>query len=158
MVYSPEVRAEVKKMFVLEGRSAKYISGYFKGKPSLQTIMNWANDKNKEGKNWFDEREEYELQRYEQISPKGLANKILQKINFLLNKDDSNFSVKDADALAKLRVALERITDRKYQIPMMYEMLTDLTTFLREHYPKLANQELVNAIRHFKNTLKERLG
>lgn len=158
MRYSPEVRAEIKKLFVIEGKSPITIAVIYKEHPTMQSISNWAKVKNREGKTWYDEREDYELYYYETLSPKNLASKIMGKIDSVLSKPDAEFNVKDADALSKLRVSLEKITDRRYQIPMMYELLKDLTAFLREHYPELVDEPFINAVRHFKNTLKERLG
>lgn len=158
MRYSPAIRAEIKKLFVNDGKSPITISNIYKGNPTMQSISNWANAINKEGKNWKDEREDYEQYYYEQLSPKNLASKIMMKIDSFLSKSNEDFNVKDADALSKLRVSLEKITDKRYQIPMMYQLLQDEIVFLREHYPELSEEPLINAIRHFKNTLKERLG
>ncbi len=158
MVYSPDTKAEVKKMFVIEGKGFDNIANHFSNKPTKQTIANWAKKKNSNGSNWFKERDDYTQSQYESLSPKRMATKILKKIHVILDKPDEDFNVKEADALAKLRVALEKITDKRYQIPMMFELLTDLIKFLRKHYPELANEKFINAIRHFKNELKERLG
>jgi len=153
--YPPQIRAEAKSMLVCEGKSAKEIAELYDHEPCVQTILNWAAHKNKEGKNWYDIRDEYEHNKYEALSPKGLAFKILNKINMLLNTDNSKFGVKDADAIAKLRVSLEKLTDKKYQIPMMYEVLTLFVKFLKQHYPEVVNGNFLNAVRHFKNSLKE---
>jgi hypothetical protein len=153
----PDIRIECKRMFVLEGKTSKAISEYFDGIPTHQCITRWSHMKNRDGLTWIDERAQYQIDKFEMISPAGLASKILRKINKFMNKSDEDFNVKDADALSKLRVSLEKITDKKYQIPIMFQVLTDLVLFLKKHYPDLNQKVYINAIRHFKNTLSERL-
>jgi hypothetical protein len=147
--FSPDLKAKIRFMYVDEGKSALEISKKFHGNPSAQTIALWAK---KNG--WNNEKNEHEHNEYERLSPQSLANKILQRIAHILNKKVSSFTTRDADALAKLRITMEKITDKKYQIPLMYELLTSLIDFLNMNYPVFITEEFLNAIRHFKNDLK----
>lgn len=147
--FSPELKARVKVMFVDKGLTAAEISKQLHGMPSPQTISGWALKGN-----WKKSREDVTQAYYDRVSPGSMAQKILGKIAFILDQDDKKFTSKDADALAKLRVTMERIMDKKYQIPMMYEVLEMEVEFLSKNYPALATPDLFIAIRHFKNELK----
>jgi len=155
MRYGPKVKAEIHKEFV-EGKPATVISKEFRNKPTAQQILNWAHAKDREtGKNWFDEKRDYELEQYEGLSPQTQAQKILKKIDRLISKSDKSFTTKDADALSKLQKLMEKLIDKKFQLPTMYHLLTRFMEFISLHYKKLLTKELINAIRHFKNSLKE---
>lgn len=157
-VYKVQVRAEIHRLFVQEGLSAKEIARRFKGKPSAQTVSNWASEKRKDGSlTWNEERDDLERQAYENMSPEAQAQKILKRINFILNKDITKFNTKEADALAKLQKLMERVIDKKYQIPMMFELLTKFTEFLKDNYQELLSDEMLNAIKHFKNYKRKQL-
>lgn len=150
--YKPEILIDCKRLFIQEGLSALEISKRFNGKPSHQTIINWSK---KEG--WENERKNFQNSQYEKLSPKSLAEKILKKIELVLETPDKKFTTKDADALAKLQSSLVKITDSKYQIPALYQALTEFVKFLKHNYPQLLTTELLNAIRHFKNSLQDQL-
>jgi transposase len=147
--FSPEIKAKIRFLYVDEGKSALAISKKYKGNPSAQTISLWAKING-----WDKERTERTHDEYEKLSPQHLANKILKHIGNILDKKGKSFTTKDADALAKLRVSMEKITDKKYQIPMMYELLTNMIDFLNKNYKQFITDEFLNAIRHFKNELK----
>ena len=150
--FSPEIKAKIRFLYVDKGLSALEISKKYHGNPSAQTISLWA-----KANGWNIERTETTQEEYEKLSPQNLANKILQHIAHILDKKKARFTTKDADALAKLRVSMEKITDKKYQIPMMYELLTNEVDFLNKNYPQFITEEFLNAIRHFKNELKSKL-
>lgn len=150
--FPPDVKAKIRFLYVDEGKSALDISKKYKGNPSAQTISLWAKQNG-----WNQERTEHTHEEYEKLSPQNLATKILKHIAHILDKKTARFTTKDADALAKLRVAMEKITDKKYQIPMMYELLTNEVDFLNKNYPQFVTEEFLNAIRHFKNELKANL-
>jgi hypothetical protein len=150
--FSPDTIAKIKALYVNEGKSALDISKKCHGQPSSQTISGWVKKYD-----WNKLRDEYLNEKYEELSPQNIAQKILQKIHHLLNQDVKKFTTKDADALAKLRVSMEKLTDKKYQIPMMYEVLTQFIEFLTGNYPQYVNDEFLNVVRHFKNELKSNL-
>jgi hypothetical protein len=155
MKFSNEEYNICKRMFIEENMSPKSISEEMGGKPAETTLQNWAKKKDRKGKTWFDYRDKYRADSYEQASPEAMARKILDRINVILSKTD--FTTKDADALAKLQKALEKITDPRYQIPVMFDMLTEFTLFMKSDYDHLLNKEMIMAIRHFKNKLRKRL-
>ena len=157
MLYTPEQRAKIKFMFINKAMSALEISKEFNGKPSPQCILNWSRLVNSEGKTWELEREEYEQHQYEKLSPQSQAEKILLRIELMLNKPLKGFTTKDADALSKLQKVMEKLSDKKFQVPTMYYVLTRFGEFLAVNYKDLLKPEsgLTNAIRHFKNVLKE---
>ena len=157
MHYSPEQRAKIKFMFINKAMSALEISKEFNGKPSPQCILNWSRLINSEGRTWELEREEYEQHQYEKLAPQNLAEKILERINVVLSKSSKRFTTKDADALSKLQKVMEKLVNKKFQTPTMFYVLTRFGEFLSVNYKDLLKPELglTNAIRHFKNVLKE---
>jgi transposase len=158
MKYAPQLIAEIKFKFVHEGLSARVISKGYDGKPSIQTIINWSIIINKDGSNWVSERDEFIQKQYEKLSPQSQAGKILERINILLQKPSKSFTTKDADALAKLQKVMEKLIDKNFQLPVMYSMLSDFVVFLKDNYIELLLPELglLNAVRHFKNNLKDK--
>ena len=150
--FKADVKNECRHMYVFDGKSALEISKHFAGTPTHQTISNWI----KRGQ-WDEERRMHENDMFEKASPKGLAQKILDKINTILSLDNASFTTKDADSLAKLQAALRNITDKRYQIPMMYQLLTDFMNFLARRYPDLLTDDLMSAVRAFKEEIKESL-
>ena len=155
MPFDPKIKAAIHKEFV-EGKPAKVISEEYDGKPTAQCILNWAHKKDKvTKKNWFDEKRDYEIEQYEGLSPQTQAQKILKKIDRIISKSDKSFTTKDADALSKLQKLMEKLIDKKFQLPTMYHLLTRFMEFLSLHYKNLLTKEMINAIRHFKNKLKE---
>lgn len=165
MRYSAKIKAEIRLLFVQEGKSPAEISRLYDNKPTAQGIINWSKSKPKNGKgqSWIEEREEFEQQMYENLSPQSQADKILKKINVLLSQDNKSFTTKDADALAKLQKVMEKLVDKKFQVPVMFHMLTRLIDFFAKHYSKflkggeITKGEFINAIKHFKNELKDEL-
>ena len=156
-LYTPQQKAECKLMFIQQGKSAWEISKHFGGKPSVQTILNWTKKKNSDDLTWEAEKEQFEQHSYEKLSPQNLAEKILKRIEMILLESPKSFTTKDADALAKLQKVMEKLIDKKFQIPTMYHVLTRLLEFLSLHYKTLLCPELINAVRHFKNVLKEEM-
>lgn len=158
--YPPELMARAKVMFVQEGKSALEIAKLLEG-PSHQTISNWAKkrpavtrSRNAEQcTTWIEEKATFQHNMYANMSPASQAQKILEKINAILGIDGKSFTTKDADALAKLSKLMENITDKKYQVPMMFEILTRLVGFLKTNYATIVNETFLNAVRHFKNDI-----
>ena len=151
--FSPDIKAKIRFLYIDEGKSALDISKKYKGNPSPQTIAGWAKNNG-----WDKDRKQRTHDEYEKLSPQHLANKLLKHISDILNK--KKFTTKDADALAKLRITMEKIVDKKFQIPMMYELLTKFINFLNKNYPDfmVANEEIFyNAVLHFKNEMKAEL-
>jgi hypothetical protein len=156
--YDSTLKAECRVMFVEHEQSYQKISDYYDGSPSAQCIQQWATKKDaRTGKSWADERNEKADGKYLALSPQAQASKVLERINFLLADDVENWDPKQADALAKTQKVLEKIVDKKFQVPMMYELLKKLIEFLKLHYSDQVTAELLNAIRHFKNELRKKL-
>jgi len=158
MIYGPKVRARAKQLYVQEGKAPREIRRILldegiENVPSWQSISNWALKKDREGKNWKDHREDEKVRQYEMVSPENLARKILQKIYDLLG----NYTEKTPDDLAKLTATMKKIVDPKFQIHIMYSMLTDLVKYTKKYYPDLATERYLEMIRDYKNFLRGRL-
>ena len=146
--YNPKIQNTAKKMYIEDGKSAVEIAKHFKGKPTAQTILNWASKEN-----WEQLKLDFRNRQYEKLSPKTLAEKILSKIEKLVSIENDQFTTKDADALAKLQKSLSNLTDSKQQLPAMFQMLTDFGNFLKEKYPSLLTPELIRAIKEFSKAI-----
>lgn len=151
--FSPELKAKVKHLYVNKGLSALAISEKYKGSPSAQTVNLWV----KKDK-WDNLRADFMNDSYEKFAPQNLVLKIYKKIETLLNKPDAEFTVKDADALAKLKSSMEKLVGKKFQIDMMFATLKEMLLFFERYYRSLTTEELLNAVTHFKNSKLETLG
>lgn len=154
--YDAHTYNEAKRLFVEEEKSPREISLAFSGRPSWQTVQKWTHDLDSEGRDWKELREEFRNTNYENISPQQQAKKILEKINEILHNEDK-WDVKHADALSKLQKTFEKIVDVKYQIPVMFQLLTDLLKYLKKYYPEFVTEDFLSAIRDFKNYLRGRI-
>lgn len=154
MPYSNDIAAECRRLFIEKGLSVRTISKQFSGAPSETTIKKWAKTSDDNGFNWYDYRDEYQSSMIENLSPEKQAAKLMERVNYLLNSDVSEWDHKVGDELSKLRIFMARVLDKKYQLPAMYEVLKKLIEFLKVRYPGIVTAELVNAVRHFKNELK----
>lgn len=160
--YTHEIKNEARHFFIKDEWSAKRISDYFNGSPTVQTVINWAACKDKKsGLNWYEEREQFTSSEYEKMSPNSLAEKLYKIIENLAEADPKAWTNEDSDSLIKLTRAVETLVDVKDKLPVAFEVLTDYIQFTKENYPKLyareLKNELINSIRHFKNELKKRL-
>jgi hypothetical protein len=156
--YNSDIKAEARLLFVENELSFEKISEYFNGTPTAQCIQQWATKPDKKsGKSWKDERREKADGKYLNLSPQAQANKIMERINFLLESPVESWDPRQADALAKTQKTLEKLVDKKFQIPMMFELLRLLVEFLKMHYPEFITPEFLNALRHFKNDKKKKL-
>lgn len=154
--FDKEIRLEARRQFVHEEKGPHEIAKHFKQRPSANTIMKWAKEKDAEGKDWYDERRALEQTEYEKISPSSIASKILAQIHQLL--DEPKFSHVHADAIAKLQKNLEKITDARYQVPVMYQLMTDFVNHTRQNFPKLITKEFAEAVRDFRTEIRKKLG
>mgnify|MGYP001277049749 CR=1 FL=1 len=152
-VYKPQLRAEIKKLFVDDGLPAYEISKLFDGHPSTQTVLNWA-----ERFGWYKDRQDLEVKAYEALTPQSIQHKLLQKINYVLNKDLSELNTKDADSIIKFIKSMKELLNKDFQLPMMYQVLADLIEFINKNYPEFMqqNESFIEIIKHFKNELLER--
>lgn len=146
---------EAKRLFIEEQLGPKKISELMGGVVHRNTVQNWSKKKDKSGKTWFDYREERRMQKYERLTPRRRADKILEQIDYYLNLDPVEFNNEKAwDALSKLNKQFKDITDESFYFPYLLEMLTDLSTFLQKSHPDLATPDLMRAILDFKNIKK----
>jgi hypothetical protein len=156
--YNSTIKAEAKLLFIENELSFEKISEYFDGTPTAQCIQQWANKPDKKtGKSWKDERKEKADNKYLNLSPQAQANKIMERINYLLQSPVESWDPRQADALAKTQKTLEKLVDKKFQIPMMYELLKNQIDFFKLHYPDILTPEYLNAVRHYKNETKKKL-
>lgn len=149
--YKAHIWHECRKFYVYDDLTAEEISEIFNGNPTASAIRyHIKNEK------WDDEKKRVQEVNYSKISPAAMANKVLEKIYGILSSDE--FSTKDADKLAKLQATLSKLLDSKYQIPMLYQMLTGFTVFVKENHPKAFSRELIDAARDYKNHMLKELG
>jgi hypothetical protein len=142
-------------MFVERELSAHAISIQNGGKPSVQTVLNWAEKKDKSGKSWNDYRQERIDQMYLEMSPQNMANQILKRIWDLLNGPWT--TSKEADQLVKLQSSMEKLTKPELQIPVMYQMLMDFVLYCKKNEPSIVDDKLLQAVQGFKNHIRARL-
>lgn len=151
--YDLNIKIEVKRLFVQEGRSPDWIAKVFRKHPAANTITNWADKKDPDtGKTWWDLRREWENQEYESFSPANLIRKIYARINDMLDKPE--FS---SDSLAKELAAIKKIGDPENQVHVLYHFLTDLTSFIMEKKPDLFTKELVDVFKDYRTHIRKRL-
>jgi len=154
--YSPEMVNEAKLLYIQKGMTLKQLAEYFGEKgPSIQTFSNWAKRKDKHGKTWHDYREEFQEKKYNELSPRNMAMKIMDKIWEALNSDMDLSKL--GDLLAKTQKSLEKLTDPVYQVPVMYQMLQDLILHAKKNYPDIVTEDFLECIRSFKNSIRSRL-
>jgi len=152
-----EVINQAKKLFVEDNKGPKEISDRLGGNPHFNTIRAWSKKPDPDtGKTWEDERREYRKQKYAAASPANMAVKLYARINEILDSEDMDV-VKMSDALSKLQKTLEKVTDPKNQVAVMFDMLTDMMLFFNNRHRHLVNDEFCEAIREFKNVLLQRL-
>ncbi len=155
MAHAPDVYEECRHLFVTRGLSPTQIAAVMHGSPSRATISGWSNEVDEHGKTWHDYRAADADGRIEQVTPRALAEKILRQINTILDGDQ--IDSKGADALRKLQSAMMDLAGPAFMVPAMYEVLTDLVLYLRQHAPHLLTDDFVGAMRLFKTTLRGRL-
>ncbi len=158
--YGTEIRNKVKHLYVREGKSANQIFNEL-GEPTAVTILAWAKVKDDGGKTWDDLKEDYMKDSFsdlcQAIEPHKIVLLHIKQIAALLNKDPKNFDPKDSDAIAKLQSSMQKIGGKDLWIPAMYEALGEFIKFLKTNYTEIVSDELLNAARHFKNVIIERL-
>jgi len=155
-VYTTATKNEAKLLYIEKEMTFNGISNYFGGKPSKQTIKNWSDKKDKYGKTWGDYRAERAEHKYVELSPQNMASKILEKLWSLLN-DPAIDPGKLPDALAKMQKGLKDLTDPKYQIPVMYQMLQDYILYCKKQHHELVTEEFLESVRAYKNHIRARL-
>ncbi len=157
--YSAKTWNIIKKLFVEEGHTAADISRMRDNYPTHQAISARAKRKNpKTGMSWHDERQERIEAHYNSIAPQKQVTLALSKITQLLSK--KNLTTKDFDALSKVHKFLKDLTDWKYHVPMIYQVLSSYTEYVREHYPNLFTETdgtFEVSLLHFKNHLRQQL-
>jgi hypothetical protein len=166
-VYDSSLWAEIKFLFVDKGFSAVQISKQYGGKPTYQAVQNRAKKKDPAtGFSWMDERGQREKDKYLKLSPQSQASQLMDAVDsiivMLTNKlkrgsTDAKEISTVADSLAKVNKTLEKIVDKKFQVPMLYEFLETFVNFLLLHYKTIITPEFINAVKHFKNETRKKL-
>ncbi len=90
--YPATIINEIKRLFVQEGKSPREIEKIYDGTPTHQTIENWAKKKNRDGKTWYELRDDWRDDQYMAISPKALAAKILTQVNAEMSSEFQSLS------------------------------------------------------------------
>jgi len=134
-------------MFVEDGKSPSAISVLYDGKPSHQTVLNWAGQPNADGDTWYMLQRKLRDARYRAASPEALGLWIVDAIGELLSKGKPDS--KTADALMKFVKAMRELLEPRYIMSMHYHTLTQLIAFLLEE--GLGTPETLQAIRAFKD-------
>jgi len=166
-IYDSNVRAEAKYLFLDKELNPRPISRHFGGKPRWQTIQVWANEVDKAtGLNWYQEREKRAKDKYLKLSPQSQAQGLMDALNHIIGMITSKISKGQTDAkelstmtdsLAKVNKTLEKIVDKKFQVPMLYEFIEKFISFLNLHYKEFITPEFINAVKHFKNETRKHL-
>lgn len=154
--YTAEARAEARRLWVEESKGPTDISRTFGGKPTPQTVLNWANVPDDQGKTWDDYRAERADALIASTSPETLALNLMARVQQLASQP--SLDPKQADALAKYVSSLRKLTDPAYQLGMVYQTLTGFLDFLRSQYPDVVTDPLIGAFRDYKNESRRRLG
>lgn len=153
--YPPDLVANAKKLIIYEGWSPRKVSEFYDGSPHWQTIRNWAEELNEEGKDWFDLRQDYIDSVVNQITPHQIERLYQKRIYEVLS--DPEFGVKHSDSLRKLQKDFHQITEPGRQIPVVYAMLTEFINYMRQHHSELLTADLLAAIRDYKNYQRNKL-
>lgn len=153
--YPYKIKALAKSLYIDQNLTLVEISEYFNGKPSIQTVANWANVSHPKTKlNWHEERQQREGAEFEMISPRKLEEKLFDLLGQAADNDGEELS-KTADAIAKIAKSIREVIDPQKQLPSMFQVLTELLKFIKDRYSdKFSDStynELVNVVRHFKN-------
>ena len=154
--YSDSVVLECKDMFINREMSGRQISKYFGGKPTAVQISRWSHIKDHSDKDWYDYRRERAENLYISMSPENLANAIFNKIQALITNTEID-PTRFADALYKMQMSLEKLTDPALQIPTMYHMLQDFVLFTQKHNKNLVSKDFIENVQAFKNHIRGRL-
>lgn len=154
MAYPPDIKAEAKRLIVIEqltpAKAAERIP------PAESTIAMWARQEDADGKDWYQLRKERAERLYKNTSPQSMARKLLERIDKLL--DEGSLSPSEADALSKYTKVMRSIAEPKYQVSVMYQFLEELITFLKTSHPDLFTPDMADALRDFRTQLRDRLG
>jgi len=154
--YSADDQAEARRLWIEEGQGPTAISRALGGKPRAQTILNWANRPDADGRTWDDHKADRLDTLIAATSPETLALNLMRQVQQIAAQP--SLDPKQADALSKYVSSLRKLTDPVYQVGMTYQVLTGFLGFLRQHYPDLVSDPLIGAFRDFKNDARRRLG
>ncbi len=146
--YSVHFRDELQRLFVVDGMAPSAIGVMYDQRPTMQTVIRWAETPDDDGKTWYDHRRELRNARYRAASPEAIGLWFIDAIGKLLQSDGGD--VKTADALAKLTKSMQSLLEPRFIMAMHYHTLTQLVKFLINE--GLAETETLDAIRRFKDT------
>mgnify|MGYP001035138865 CR=1 FL=1 len=165
--YDTNTKAEAKYLYIDKELSYVQISNHFGGRPTWQTVRNWAITKDPvTNLSWQDEKKKKYKDKYLKLSPQQQAQGLMDAVNHIIDVLSTKIKkgstdVKElstlADSLAKINKTLENVVDKKFQIPMMYEFLEKFVSFLQLNYKQFITPEFINVIKHFKNDLRKQL-
>jgi len=152
--HSDHIKNVCKMMIVQRHMDAAAVSRELGGKPSAKTIERWMYTKatrgQNKGKNWIDLRDEQTTNEYELLTPETLAFRIMEDIKALYQNPDLS-PERRADALVKLYKPMEKLLEPKLRVNALFATLKDFVDFLHRNHPDLISDELMNAIREYKD-------
>lgn len=151
MSYSDVDELYARRLFVeKELSAAKTAEEMGDDGPSRATIARWARKNN-----WREQRKEHAQQEIEKASPSNIEDKILGKIDTIL--DNGMDSTAAADAIAKYMRTLDKINSPKRNLQIMFDMLEEFSAFMKDNYPKIVTNDFANALLEFKNHKMEEM-
>jgi len=155
VAYDDETILEAKRLIVQKGKTATEASNVMGGQPAASTIRTWANDGRLADKPWDELRTEYAEAMMTDTSPAALARQLHRDLMQLMESTEAG--TKKADAVAKYAQSIRKLVEPKMRVSMMYETLEELMAYLQANAEGALDQQLIHAIRDFKNDLRERL-
>lgn len=156
MRYPDHIWDQIERLYVADGKTAGEISRIYNGKPSKTAIHKRSQKAGPDGRTWDDKREEWraELQMIT-LAPGSVMAKVMRRLEELLDKPE--FGSKETDALAKLSKTFQTMFDESYHTHMVYHVLNDFLRHMKEHHESVLSEDLVAAIRDFKNEALDRV-
>jgi len=155
MAYSEETVLEAKRLIVQKGKTPTQASDVMGGEPAASTIRTWVNDGRLTEKPWDDLRTEYAEAMMTDTSPAAMARQMHSDLMELM--EEMPAGTKKADAVAKYARSIRKLVEPKMRVSMMYETLEELMAYLQANAEGALSQQLIHAIRDFKNDLRNRL-
>lgn len=155
MAYDDETVLEAKRLIVQKGKTAKQAARALGGSPAASTIRTWIKGGRLADKPWDELRTEYAQSLMTDTSPAAMAREMHRDLMQLM--EEMPAGSKKADAVAKYARSIRKLVEPKMRVSMMYETLEELMAYLQANADGALDQQLIHAIRDFKNDLRDRL-
>lgn len=146
MAYDYNIIVEVRRLFVNEGYRPEQIAELMGGKPAASTIRLWARTADPStGIDWWEERDRLAQAKYEQVSPEATALRLWERLHDELDKAGPS-----ADSVRKYITSIRDIIHPKYNIPVLYALLHELSEFAETYNPDLVTEAFYDLLEAFK--------